>query len=637
MNNAFRRIVAASLGLIMLLAVGQVALAQTYNQSPMLTSLVKAGKLPPVTARLPEKPLVVDVVKEIGQYGGTWRVALQDPVERVGVLWPLLHEPLVRWDRSGSGIIPNVAESWDISRDYRTYTFHVRKGIKWSDGVPLTADDILFWYEEVMGTKELTPAVPAWLRTSGQPAKVEKLDDYTVRFTFSQPYVLFLQNIAMKGGQPAQYMIRPKHYLKQFLPKYAPLAQVNARAKAAGFTDWYSYFWNQADPLMNPDCPTINAWKLDGLFNNGTVFALSRNSYYWKVDSKGNQLPYIDKVSAQIVGDAQVVNMKIAAGELETDFTHTAVADYAFLKKNQDKGGYRVLLWSSATGSNLALMPNLNRTDPVLKALFNDLRFREALSYAINRDEINELCFFGLAQPRQATVIPQCPYYQDDLPKLYANYDPQEANKLLDSMGLKRQGGTRLRPDGKPLQITIEYTPRTIDGPWDDMIALVAKYWSAIGVKTAVKSVDKSLYAVRKGSNEVDVLAWSWSGGVYALIDPNFVFPSSTQGTSTGAQLYAQWYETGGKLGEKPSGDILKAGQLYDKYKTTTDESERLRLGKELVKLSAENVWSIGTVGLSPKIVVVNNDFHNVPEKALLDWSVLNYAYVHPEQFFIEK
>lgn len=635
MKRILSALLILSLSISLVLSSFSISFAQKkYNEAPMLADLVKQGKLPPVEQRLPKNPETVKPLEEVGRYGGNLRTGLLGPADTAVCYAVFLNEWLVRWDQSGSKLVPSVAERYSASKDKRTYTFYLRKGMRWSNGEPFTADDIMFWWEDVILNKELTPVFPVWLSTKGGQGKVEKVDAYTVRFIFPDPYPLFLENQVWSGQGIVRY---PKNYLKQFHPKYTPKEKLEEMAKEAGFQFWHQLFSDRANIIQNQDLPTISAWKSTGPLAGKTMHAMERNPYYWKVDSSGNQLPYIDKLVANIVENLEVLVTKVVAGEIDFDSGHMVLPNYPLIKDNETRGKYRALLWKMAMGSQLYFAPNLNHQDPAKKALFNNLDFRIALSHAINREDINQLCYLGLAEPRHATVAQECEYYTKGIDKLYTEYNPQKANELLDKIGLdkKDKDGFRLCPDGKPLSLTIEFPPLGEFGPWEDIINLVAKYWNAVGIKSVPKPVDRSLYEVRARGTEIDFMVWAWGRGLLPLIQPHFVFPYFW-GFYTGAPLYALWYQTGGKEGEQPPPEILKVMQLYDQFKIETNPAKANSLGKQIIKLSAEQIWYIGTVGLAPTIVIAKTNLRNIPEQSFREAMIGQFAHTRPEQYFFK-
>ena len=604
-----------------------------FAEAPMLTDLVKEGKLPSVDKRLPQEPLVVTPVEEVGQYGGTWRrVAVG--VGDVGIINSrLTYENLVRWSADGKKVIPNVATKWVVSDGGKTFTIYLRKGIKWSDGQPFTADDIMFWYKDVLLNKDLTPIFPTWLTVEGKPGRVEKIDDYTVAFKFDAPYGLFMQILA--GPNATGITQYPAHYLKQFHTSYVSKEKLESMAKEAGFQLWHQLFSNKQS-WQNPDCPRIWAWVITTPPPSPNVI-VTRNPYYWKVDIAGNQLPYIDKIRFDIVENLEILNMRAMSGEIDMQFRNIMWTNYTLLMENKDKGNYRVLKWTSAEGSNALLMPNLNHKDPVLRKLFENIDFRRALSLAINRDEINQIAYLGMGRPKQAAVIPQSPYYKEEYEKAYAEYDPARASQLLDKIGLTKRDkdGFRLRPDGKTLTVTLEYAP--LFGPWTDVTAMVKKYWESIGIKTLIKEESRDLFNARAQAGELDIGIWTMDRCLTPLVEPLYWVPGMPSGTPpNNANEYWRWYRTGGKEGEKPPEDIVKVYQLYDKAKSTPNEVARTNYTHEIMRLNAKNLWVIGIVGDLPQLVVVKNNFRNVPENAIQDWLQLTEGNTFPEQYFFK-
>jgi len=599
-----------------------------FAESPQLAELVKQGKLPPLEQRIPKNPLVVTPYEEIGQYGGTWRRTWSGLSDSAGP-YKLCSEHLVMFNKNGTRILPNVAESWKVSRDAKTYTFKLREGIRWSDGTPLTTEDVVFWYEDIILNKDLTPTIPNWLTSGGKPLKLEKIDTYTFKVEFEEPNALFLISIGKMGG--GHTFFAPKHYLKQFHPKYTPKEKLDELVKKAGLQNWYQLFGNMNDFLQNPDLPVIYPWKATNL-PTATLQIMERNPYYWKIDPEGNQLPYIDRITHTLLGSAgETAVLKAISGEVDMQERGLVIDNYTLLMENRTKGNYRVLRWPQGTGASPAILLNQNVKDPVLRKIFEDRRFRIALSLAINREEINQLFYLGLGEPRQASIISGAPFYDPEWEKAYAEYDPKKANEYLDKMGLTKRDkdGFRLRPDGKTLILTIEYSG---DRPYMEVIK---KYWEAIGVKVFLKPLERSLYVTRAQAGEIEVGVWGFDRNVAILSDPGHLLGTVVE--APWAPLYATWYNTGGRGGEEPKGDIKRIYELWDKVKSTIDEKQRDRYFKEIINLHKKNIWMIGIVGEVPQLIVAKNNFRNIPDGLLWDDNIRSPKNARPEQFFFKK
>ncbi|MCX7796673.1 MAG: ABC transporter substrate-binding protein [bacterium] len=613
-----------------------------FNEAPILTELVKAGKLPPVEKRLPTEPLVIVPVEEVGQYGGTANVFSTSPTSYDEGIYLISFEGLVKLGPDATSVIPNIAKSWRITDGGKTLTIVLRKGIKWSTGAPFTADDILFWWEDVVLNDDLTPVKPRAWAPGGKLMTVEKVDDYTIKMRFASPYAPFALLMMAHAWSLQGVGYYPKHYSKNFHPKYVPLDELNKRAKSEGFNNWWELFWKYNSFLggggagVEPGAPTMQAFMLT---KKGTDFIIAeRNPYYWKIDIAGNQLPYIDRVQVNIVTNTEVQNMKAVAGEADLAGMQTMMENYTLYKENEKRGNYRVLLWQRVQGTDVAYQLNLTYTDDlVLRDIFRDVRFRKALSLAINRDEINQALYYGMATPRQACPIPTSPYFEEQFANAYIRYDPKEANRLLDEMGLKRgPDGYRLRPDGKRLEITLEYVQ--METPKRQTTEFVVRYWDAIGIKVAVKEVTGELQSTRVMANKMQMSLWHADRcGFLFPLEPFWWVPMRYQWEVNWCPLWAQWYTTGGKAGEEPPKELKRLIDLWEKMKVTTSEKERIRLGKEILKSNAENLWTIGTVGLAPHPVIVRTNLRNIPEKSVTGWDTLwSYPY-NPCQFFFKK
>ncbi len=628
-------------GVICLLGVTSV---MAYNEAPMLRVRVAAGELPPVEERLPEEPLVIEPVEEIGQYGGMLRTLTLSPTT-YGDAGLFLYAPMLSLTPDLKTIKPGIAKGWKLSEDGKTLTLYLRKGMRWSDGAPFTADDIMFWYEDIILDDELVPVKPSVWSPGGELMKMEKIDDYTVQMRFAAPHPFATTYLAHSFGWAGAFFL-PKHYLKQFHPRYVPTEKLEEMVKEKGFDQWYQlffargrYFQGMLSPT-NPDLPTLSAYILKDI-QPGYRF-LERNPYYWQVDTEGNQLPYVDKILLTLVENEEMYAAKVITAQVDFAAIQTSVKDLSLYMENEEKGDYRVIVWQSCAGADIYFQPNLTYLeDLVLRDLFRDVRFRRALSLAIDREEINEVVYYGLAIPRQYTVIPGCNYYEEEFSKAFAEYDPEKANRLLDEMDLKwdKNHQWRLRPDGERLTWTIEYCP--LWGPRTAVSELVKEQWKDIGVDVALKEISLELDIVRYPGNQVAMGNWVGSGStdLMFIVWGGWVWwPTIVGLAETTWPEWARWHLTKGEEGEEPPPEVKKLHQLHEELVTTVDQKERIRIGKEILRIHAENVWNIGTVGLAPRIIIANNNLQNVPEEKIYwDWDSLFGYYVHPAQFFFKQ
>jgi peptide/nickel transport system substrate-binding protein len=614
-----------------------------FKEAPMWKEMVEAGELPPVDERLPMQPMVIDPIEEIGQYGGTWHRAAIGPGDRqMGAR--LTYENLVRWKgpMDIAEMVPNVAESWEVNEDSTEFTFHLREGMKWSDGEPFTVEDWLFWYEDILLNEDLNPVFPSTLRdpANGEPMVLEKIDDYTFKITFSSPYGLFMRNTATSIGLWwAQDF--PKHYMKQFHPNYVDEAELAQKVTEAGFDNWWELWgdrggaWGGAK--NNPENPRIWAW-VPKQMPPATRLIDERNPYYWKVDPEGNQLPYIDQVIHDVVEDAEMLNMKAVAGNIDMQFRHIIWTHFPLFKENAEKIGYRVFTWQLARGSDVVLPFNMNHEDPVKRELFQMRDFRAALSVAIDRNEINELVYMGMGTPRQMSLIPDNPYFKQEHAEKYAEYDPDLANSMLDEIGLteKDDEGFRKTLTGEELTVTIEYAP--VFGPWGDVAQIVSDYWKAVGIRTDIKEEARPLFAERcEEGHTVDVGIWMADRCATPLPEPHYFMPISGGTPCGNAADWYGWYLSRGEEGEEPPEAVKRQYELYNKIKGATSQDALDEYAQEFFDNASEQVWYIGIVGLLPHVGIVKENFRNVPEQAISDWLQQTPGNTTPEQYFIRQ
>jgi len=618
-------------GAICLLGVTS-AMAIKYNEAPMLRVRVAAGELPPVEERLPEEPLVIKPIEEVGQYGGTlYSCAIgRGYLNEMDVLRSTLG---FRLSLDMKTILPNLFKDWSFSKDCKTFTLYLRKGVKWSDGMPFTADDFLFWWEDIMLNKDLNPSQTIWFAPT--LVNMEKVDDYTVRYHFSKPFRPIVNALAIFQA-PQGCFFELKHYLKKFHIKYN--LQANELAKEAGYDYWWQLFRLRRTYIGgdDPSLPSLGPWVLKEV--TPTQFIYERNPYYWAVDTSGNQLPYIDTIVVDLVSNIEVENMKVMSGEVDFKAWDLTLENYPLYKENAEKGNYRVLLWKSTRGSECAYAFNLNTKDPILREIFQDVRFRHAMSLAINREEINEMVFLGKGVPRQATCHPNCSYYEEKWAKSYAEYNPEEANRLLDEMGLDKRddAGYRLRPDGKTLELTLNYVPgETPKGP---VTELVREYWQDVGVKVNIKPVERSYWFTRLSANEYNVAIWHFDDVAehmaYAL--PRKFCPLWWSPLNW-APEWGKWYIHHGEQGEEPPQVVKRLFNLVTKWQSCATDEEYTLLAKKIWDLEAENTWVVGTVGLARLPVVAKNNLRNLPEEAWFGDSNTFWKSMSPEQWFFRK
>lgn len=596
---------------------------EKFDEAPSLRVRVATGELPPTEERLPGNPAVVEPVEEIGQYGGTWHRYEPDAWTIPALI---AYEPLIRWAPDAKSIEPNIAKDWGVAEDGKSITLFLRKGIKWSDGYPFTIDDIMFNYEDILLNNELTPVKPSQFVIGGELCKFEKLDDYTLRISFVEPHALFIYQLA--GNYPSTYV--PKHYLKQFHPKYTSVETLESRLEEANLENWYELLQAKSDVSANPDLPVLHAWVAEKAWGPYLVKA-QRNPYYWKIDPDGNQLPYIDELSIGYTTDWNSAFLKVTTGQSEMQGVGHSFTDYPLYMENREKGDYRVFEWPTSTPSQSTLMLNQNHKDPVLRQIFGDARFRQALSLATNREEINEMVFLGLCPISQATITPESPLFKEEFGKAYVEYDPDRANRLLDEMGLKwdKEHGWRLRSDGKRLEIVLLLREEAI---WVSSAEIIKKQYEEIGVQIINQTVETSLWVTRIDASELDATVQPCGDAPLLLRGSTFVLTSYF---SVWFKEWAKWRDSNGETGEKPAKEMLKILELYEKYKVTTNEQERTQIGREIFEIHAENVWLIGLGGrMVPYLYIVKNNFRNFPES----WSILSgQPSAHPEQFWIEE
>ncbi|CAA9543763.1 MAG: ABC transporter, substrate-binding protein (cluster 5, nickel/peptides/opines) [uncultured Thermomicrobiales bacterium] len=603
-----------------------------FQEAPMLKAMVDAGTLPPVAERISEEPLVVEPI-EIGQYGGEMRVG--DMSTNLGGydIGYATGGPnhFLRYTPDLTGTEPNIAKSVDVSEDKTTYTLHLRRGMKWSDGKPLTSSDMMFTYEDILMNEELTPSIYTGFRPGDQPFQITAPDEYTIQIKFAVPHPAFLlSNLPHQYGWPRNRALHPRHYLEQFHPKYNPNAA--AEATEAGFSTWMERFTDRDDEALNVEIPTLKA--MIAVETTPTLVRYQRNPYFWAVDSQGNQLPYLDGAVMERLQDVENYHAKIVTGAYDYAVGNTSVLNYATYEGSAQTAGYRVLRWSSGRGGENFYQLNLNWPDAELRTIHQDVRYRRAMSLAINRQEMNDLLFFGAAVPRQMTVLDTSIYFKQEYADAWAQYDPDQANALLDELGLawNEDRSARLLPSGKPLKYAFDYFNG--EGPKMQILELVSEYWRAIGIDVVGTPVTRQLLAPRIETNKEPMSMWHGDASTDILLPVDRKWVTGKLGDEcTIAPLWNAWWQNGGTEGEEPPEWYLDALNTWDKFSETLDPA----VADKLLKSQADNLWSIGTVGMTPWPFIVKNTIGNVPETGIHTWDGLFQYPYHPETLFIRQ
>lgn len=617
----------------------------TYSESPMLAERVAAGQLPPVEERLPANPRVVEFPwSQVGTYGGDFR----DPF--VGdafwssqmVFWTFW-KGLVNWNESYSDWVPNIAESVDVSEDATTYTFHIREGIKWSDGVPFTSDDVLFVINDILGNEELNGGTfPAgWLKPGDAAPVAEKIDDTTFTITFDVPYGMFLLNMA--GWPGWELVTAPKHYLQQFHIDYNPDGIDALIAETEGAEDWVTLF--QAHSAVGPgtdpavisrdvNYPTMFPWIYTQPMGTGTQFVAERNPYFYWVDAAGNQLPYIDRIVGSAYQDDQTMLVDVLAGQYDT-MANTTDQQRPLFFENEATSGLKVYPVKSEGGGTVTV--NFNMTHAELGDIFSQKDFRIGMSHAINREEIIDIVYFGQGVPRQISPIEESPLYNEQLTNQYLEYDIDLANQHLDVvLPDKDADGWRINPaTGEKLSIVFTVQTGDYGLRFGDVAELLKQYYADVGVEIIIDTVDNAVWTERRNDNSMEATIFTGEGGygITAITDPRYFVP--VHGQSIWGNGWNLWYlEPNNPAQVEPPQEIKDHIDLYEKVLQAPTSEERISLMQHVLQTAADNFWVIGISSASDGYRPLSARLTNVPESWVGGWNPGGPAIAFPEQWF---
>lgn len=608
--------------LALTLGAGNAAFAQDYSQAPMLDALVEDGSLPALAERLPANPLVVEPVDDIGTYGGTWRSALRGGLDNAWIARTVAYDGLVRYNRAWDNIVPNLAESWEVSADSRVYTFTLREGLKWNNGTPFTSEDIAFAVELM---SEPSYGAGTFIKNQNNPVTAEVIDDVTFSLTFEHPNGLIMDELASVNGFTLVSL--NKEYCSQFYPKYNPDAEANA--KAAGFETWELHMQDRCSwatetiRWANPDLPMMNAWMIeDPLTGDATRTGFVRNPYYWKVDTEGNQLPYIDRLQMRVSDSLEEITLMALNGEIDFQDRHIAtVGNQPLFFDGQEAGDYRLGANVPSNMNTMVIQFNFNHVDPKRAELFQNKDFRIGISQLIDRAEIIDVVFTGQGEPFQAAPRPESPFYDEEMAKQYTEYDPDAAAAAFEAAGLTRSGEFYTFSDGSPLKITIDMIS-TLRPEWIDMMELIQLQLEAGGIDIELNNIDRTLYYEKRPLGDFDAQIWQGDGGLDVVQEPRYYMASGAE--SVWAYRWQAWYlGSNPEIAEEPADWAKEQMELYNQLREEGDADKRSELMQQVLALAKENFPVIGVSLPGNGYYIAKNNMRNIAEPML-------HAYLFP-------
>ncbi len=604
-----------------------------YTQSPSLDGL----DLPSVEERMPvAADIMVEEMDDIGQYTATFTLAQGTSNWTTG---KLTEEPLFRFKTDGH-VEPNVAKGYEVNEDATVWTIYLREGMRWSDGEPFTAEDCRFFYEEMLLTGFTTKSVwGAVLDANGEPAKFETINDYCFTMTFGTSKPAFLEELAING----KWFFAPKHWMIQYMPaeyegqKTSGLLtdeEWQAAAEAMGYSDLKTfdqiisyYYW------LVPGRPTLRAWQLEGDFNADS-FTMERNPYFWKVDEEGKQLPYIDSLVFLRYQDESQPLLWSLDGTIDL-YSPPNWNNIVEMKEAEANGTIKVMEWNTTAWSGNAIQLNQATKDEELRALFQDVNFRHALSIAVDREQICALVDDGFSVPSQSAPQEGQDGYDPEWVAKWTEYDVEQAKELLVQCGLTLgEDGTWYFPSGNQVVLHMIYQNET----YATFAELLVKYFTELGLKVYQNLYDRSYVETLQGDNDYEVVINPNErfATVNIGLRPDYLVP--TRAYPPWASEFGAWYDQNdGKDGIEPSDAVKELLDVYDQFMASTNSEERDALCAQMLEIHKENVWEIGYTSPLPKIYAVNANLHNFPETSVFCDEFRDEGIAHPTNWWIEE
>lgn len=579
------------------------------REAPMLAAMVEAGELDPLEERLPSNPMVIDDMWEgVGNYGGgPLRKMWQGPSADRWGMEKNSSEYLVHVSQDGTTVVPNIAHELEILDEATRFVFHLREGLRWSDGEPFTTEDVRFYWEHMVLEEVERPLNPIWTR-GGEQAQVNVIDDYTFEIVFAESYYNFPIEMTMQMRE----FFYPAHFGETILPEFIgedaalELAQEYGYANTEQFIEAFTYYY-----WVRPEVPSMRPWVPANDPDSG-IFRTERNPYYFKVDVDGRQLPYIDAIEYQLVEDTESMILAIIAGDLDFQDRRVGMADFATLMENRERGDYEVIQWAGESGGG-HIEFNFHPPDDVLGEIFRDVRFRRAISLALDREEITEIVTDGLATPAQSSTIPGGAYYRESWTEAYADYDPEQAGEYLDDMGLEWDSNQewRLRPDGEVLEVimTVESTQEAA------LFELIEEYVRDIGVRWVTRVVDRGLREQDRTDGTLEASHSAWNGWSWAVRPTSHV---PVQPNRLWYREYFNYLVSDGAEGVEPPPEVAELIENWNRFGSLPPGDERDAVAEEMVDFWEDNLVNIGVFHQVPVPSIISNRVGNHPPNGLV-------------------
>jgi peptide/nickel transport system substrate-binding protein len=616
---------------------GPAVQTAVQREAPVLAAQVSAGTLPSLEQRLPAVgDIMIETMDSIGAYGNhlTFTSSGRGSQWYYGMIG---EEPLFRFTLQGT-VEPNVAKGYTVNANATEYTIYLRQGMKWSDGVPFTADDCIFFYEKMILPRTFGNAIYNCYYSTNPVSKertlctMERVNDYEFKVKFADPNPNFLELVAID----TKWMFAPAHYYKKLLPEFIGEEGAAAKARELGFADVAAlgrqtgyYHWN------NIDRPQLRPWLVSNDVD-ADLMIMKRNPYYWKTDTEGKQLPYMDELHFVRVADVNQQVLMVMSGDL--DVQGVPYTSIAALKQNEQRGGYRLVTWDNLDWSgNGKLLFNQSSEDPKLRSLFSNREFRHAVSIAADRKEMAELVSDGWAVPRQASPSEQGMGYSKGWADKWTEYNPQEAKRILEqSVGLRMGAdGYYTLPDGSRLVLEIISSDDSAEAARAAEL-LTEKYLKNIGIRATFAVRERGYVDEQTRANKLNVVLNS-SYGINTInisLRPDSLVPVRNN-FSPWYGAFGTWFATNGESGEAPAGEILTLINLYREMSAATSKEQINRIALQMLKIHEDNIWEIGFLSPTPTLVAVKGDLKNFMDRGLWCDEFRQFGIAHPAIWYL--